>query len=164
MNKPAEKLSERDKQPHKAVRNRYTFDSAIYPKHWQSLSDEALINQYRTNHDQLIVCYLLHRYKTPVVAISFSYLKNEEAVIDFTHDLYIKLVELLKHCDIQRFPSFLVTIVKNKHKDDLSKFRTVKNYEHHTDHPSALSIPYLWVILLLKSYFISWQQKNIGFT
>jgi len=30
--------------------------------------------------------------------------------------------------------------------------------------PSALSIPYLWVILLLKSYFISWQQKNIGFT
>ncbi len=138
MNNPDNKFSGKDRRHQNKLNSRYSFDNAIYPEHWQELSDETLLNQYRESNDQLIVCYLMQRYKAPIVAISYSYLKDEDAVIDFTQDLFIKLVELLKHCDVQRFQSFLITVVKNKHKDELSKFKTVKNYEQKFNHLNSI--------------------------
>jgi len=126
MNNPVERHS----------KSNYSFDLP-YPTEWQKLSDEALITQYKQTGNQLIVCYLMQRYKSAILAISMSYLKSEEAVKDFTHDLFIKLVKLLKQSEVQKFQSFLVTVVKNKHKDELSKFTTSKNYENRPDHPSA---------------------------
>ncbi len=108
----------------------YFFDHGSYPQEWAELSDEALLEQYKETSDQLIVCFLMKRHKTPIVAISYSYLKNHEAVEDFVHDLFIRLVAKLKDLNVQNFSGFLVTMVKNKHKDELGKHKVREGYEN----------------------------------
>ena len=108
----------------------YFFDHGPYPHEWEELTDNALLESYKKTSNQLIVCFLMKRHKTPIVAISYSYLKNQEAVEDFVHDLFIRLVDKLKDAHIQRFTGFLVTMVRNKHKDELGKHKVREGYEN----------------------------------
>ena len=107
----------------------YFFEKVSYPSHWDELADEALIKLYQETGDQLIICFLMNRHKTPIVAISFRFLRNREAVEDFVHDLYLRLVDKLRKAEVRKFSAFLSTMVKNKHKDDLGKHDVRVNYE-----------------------------------
>ena len=107
----------------------YIFDHVPYPAEWEEMSDESLLGHYQSTSDQLIICYLLKRHKAPIIAISFSYLKNAEAIEDFVQDLYERLVIKLPEAEIRNFKSFLITVVKNKHKDDLGKYEVRQAYQ-----------------------------------
>lgn len=107
----------------------YFFEKVSYPSQWEELADEALIEQYQQTENQLIICFLMNRHKAPIVAISFRFLRNKEAVEDFVHDLFLRLVDKLKQAEIRKFSAFLSTMVKNKHKDDLGKHDVRMNYE-----------------------------------
>ena len=117
----------------------YFFDHGPYPSEWEELTDNALLESYKKTSNQLIVCFLMKRHRTPIIAISYSYLKNQEAVEDFVHNLFIRLVDKLKDANIQRFTGFLVTMVKNKHKDELSKHNVRQGYENEEKSRMVLS-------------------------
>ncbi|RMG22382.1 MAG: sigma-70 family RNA polymerase sigma factor [Bacteroidetes bacterium] len=120
------------RQP-EAARSKFFFDAARYPHDWHKEPDEELVARYQKTGNQLLICLLLQRHKAPIIGLSMRYLKDMDKVVDFCHRLYEKLVKKLKDKEADNFQAFLLTVVKNMHKDDWDKHKVRERYQK--EHP-----------------------------
>ena len=111
----------------------YFFEEVTYPAKWENWSDKKLIRLFQRwskrdpDHPQklLLLCYLMKRHQAAIIAISFRFLRNEDAVREFTHELFEKLCVKLPGTQIQHFGGFLSTIVRNMHLDKKKKLKKI---------------------------------------
>lgn len=82
-------------------------------KHTGSLSDQELIELYRTNGNKQVVGELYERHMSYVLGISMNYLKSLNQSEDAVMEIFEKLmVDLLNH-EVKHFKSWLYMVTKN---------------------------------------------------
>lgn len=144
-----ESYSRHIKDSHQKKLSPYFFDELIYPAHWKDMADHILLDEYKYHLEkqpmdttsQLVICFLLKRHKGGIILVSRKYIKHEEQLIEFTHDLFIKLIKILQKVSIKSsFCGFLLTTVKNMHQDALRKNKPKVDIEtlHSKPHPHNL--------------------------
>lgn len=93
----------------------------LFARKLKKLSDEELVRKYQSEGDPAILGELFERYNHLVFLSCMKYLKNELESEDVTMRVFEKLMVELKKHDIQRFKSWLYTVVKNMCFSYLSK-------------------------------------------
>ena len=125
----------------------YFFNEMIYPQKWSDMNDKLLVAMYRRqvrknpidSKSQLIVCFLLKRHLGGIILASRSFISGERELVEFTHDLFLKLVEKLKKIRIKKnFSGFLFTTITRMHLDNIRKYRPSISLEN----ASSLPHPY----------------------
>ncbi len=108
----------------------YFFDAPLYPPEWRDMDDAHLVELYQKevelptlhNKAQLIICFLMKRHKGGITLVSRSFVSSEKEIVEFTHDLFLKLVSVLKSLKIERnLGGFLLTTIRHMHIDRMRK-------------------------------------------
>lgn len=82
-------------------------------KHTSDLNDLELIAHYQKSHQSKYVGELFNRYAHLVLGVCLKYLKNSDESQDAVMQIFEKLLEDLKHQNIQNFKSWLHVVSKN---------------------------------------------------
>ncbi|HMG14120.1 MAG TPA: sigma-70 family RNA polymerase sigma factor [Saprospiraceae bacterium] len=93
-----------------------------------ALSDEALIKLYKDTHNMECIGLLYNRYSHLVLGICMKVLKEEQAALDQTMQIFEKLVEILKSSSIINFNKWLYISTKNA---CISKIRKTQREKKH---------------------------------
>ncbi len=94
------------------------FDSSNF------LSDESLMEKYRTTGNTWYVGELYKRYSNPVSALCFSFFKNREETEDAVMEVFELIMKDLLKTEVQQFKPWLITVVRHyclRKKDKLRK-------------------------------------------
>jgi RNA polymerase sigma-70 factor (ECF subfamily) len=78
-----------------------------------ALTDEALLVEYRKNHDQQTLAHLYLRYTDLVYGVCMKYLKDAEAAKDAVMNIYHELLTKLQMHEIENFKGWLYVVAKN---------------------------------------------------
>lgn len=92
---------------------------------WQHLSDEALLEQYRTTRDTRIHAELFCRYTTLVYGVCRKYLEDPEDAKDAVLQIFEKLLQTLLTEKPEKFRPWLYTVTKNHCLMALRKTKTI---------------------------------------
>jgi len=79
----------------------------------QHMSDQELLNQFYTSHDNKWLGVLLQRYTLLLLGVSMKYLKNEEEAKDSVQQIFLKVIEELHKYKVEYFKSWLYMVAKN---------------------------------------------------
>lgn len=82
------------------------------PSH-TSLSDEALLLQYRQTADNSWLGLLLQRYTLLLLGVAMKYLKDKEAAQDAVQQIFLKALTRLPEGEIQNFKGWLYILMRN---------------------------------------------------
>jgi RNA polymerase sigma factor (sigma-70 family) len=93
------------------------------------LSDNDLVEAYQRQEDPHVISILMERYASAIVGMSMKYLKDEEAVRDFSGDLFLKLRKKMRNAEIRNFKSWLLTMVSNQLNDLNRKTKVRQDYK-----------------------------------
>lgn len=78
-----------------------------------SLTDEALLVQFKKNHDQQVLAHLYLRYTELVYGVCLKYLKEAESAKDAVMNIYHELLTKLQTHEVDNFKSWLYVVAKN---------------------------------------------------
>ncbi|MCB0838639.1 MAG: sigma-70 family RNA polymerase sigma factor [Bacteroidetes bacterium] len=88
------------------------------PQPYRGLDDLVLVEKYRETQDQTIILVLMERYAPQITAIAVSFLKSDEEVSEYAHQLFIVLREKLNKAHISTsFRGWLCMLVRNRFID-----------------------------------------------
>jgi len=104
----------------------FTYFSIVKPAEEQHMSDQELLNQFYTSHDNKWLGILLQRYTLLLLGVSMKYLKNEEEAKDSVQQIFLKVIEELHKYKVEYFKSWLYMVAKNHCLMKLRK-QSVKN-------------------------------------
>jgi RNA polymerase sigma factor (sigma-70 family) len=79
----------------------------------KNLSDEELVNAFRTQHNTEALGILFNRYAHLVYGIGMKYFKNPELAKDATSQVFEKLLTDLHRHDVQLFKAWLYRVAQN---------------------------------------------------
>lgn len=77
------------------------------------ISDEELIQLYKSDHDKARVGILFGRYSHLVFGVCLKYLKNKDEARDSVINIFEKLFEDLKSHPVENFRAWLHTVTRN---------------------------------------------------
>ncbi|MBC7874271.1 MAG: sigma-70 family RNA polymerase sigma factor [Ferruginibacter sp.] len=80
---------------------------------YQHLSDQELLGQFYTSHDNEWLGILLQRYTLLLLGVSMKYLKNEEEAKDSVQQIFLKVIQELQKYKVEFFKSWLYMVAKN---------------------------------------------------
>jgi len=78
-----------------------------------SLTDEALLNEFKKGNDQQMLAQLYLRYTDLVYGVCMKYLKDAEAAKDAVMNIYQELLTKLQTHAVENFKSWLYVVAKN---------------------------------------------------
>lgn len=96
-------------------------------QHIAELSDEALVDQYKSSGDQACVGVLYDRYAHMVFLVCMKYLKHPTEAEDVSMQVFEKLIGDLHRYELRSFKYWLHTVTKNQcliHLDRQKRQRT----------------------------------------
>lgn len=96
-----------------------------------------IIEAFREKDDQEALARLYKYYMPLVYGVCLKYLKDREAAQDMVMDVYEKLLDKLKHQEIQSFKSWLYVFTKNECLMALRSKKRQKE-QHFEDFQSAI--------------------------
>ncbi len=79
-----------------------------------SLTDQELLAQFYSDHDNEWLGLLLRRYTLLLLGVSIKYLKNEDDAKDCVQQVFLKVIQELHKYKVDYFKSWLYMIVKNQ--------------------------------------------------
>jgi len=83
------------------------------PQTYSSLSDEELLQSFRTTGDNLWLGHLLQRYTALLLGVGLKYLKNKSLAEDAVQQVFMKALTHLPAEDIRNFKGWLYILMRN---------------------------------------------------
>ena len=81
--------------------------------HHSHLTDQELLGQFYTGHDNEWLGILLQRYTLLLLGVCMKYLKNEEEAKDSVQQVFLKVIQELHKYRVEYFKSWLYMVAKN---------------------------------------------------
>ncbi len=78
-----------------------------------TLTDQELLQQFNTDHDNEWLGILLQRYTLLLLGVCMKYLKNEEEARDSVQQIFLKVIQELQKYKVEYFKSWLYMVAKN---------------------------------------------------
>jgi RNA polymerase sigma factor (sigma-70 family) len=82
-------------------------------KEYRHLSDQELLEQFYTDHNNEWLGILLQRYTLLLLGVCMKYLKNEEEAKDSVQQVFLKVIQELQKYKVEFFKSWLYMVAKN---------------------------------------------------
>ena len=79
----------------------------------QQSTDQELLEQFYTDHDNEWLGILLQRYTLLLLGVCMKYLKNEEDAKDSVQQVFLKVINDLPKYKVEYFKSWLYMVAKN---------------------------------------------------
>ena len=79
----------------------------------QHKSDQELLEQFYTDHNNEWLGILLQRYTLLLLGVCMKYLKNEEEARDSVQQVFLKVIQELHKYKVEYFKSWLYMVAKN---------------------------------------------------
>ena len=98
-------------------------------KNTGKLSDEEIIERYKSSLDKELVGVLFNRYSHLVFGVCLKYLKNKEESKDLLFRIFEKLFDDLKTHQVANFKGWLYVLAKNQCLMELRKKGKIKEDE-----------------------------------
>lgn len=93
----------------------------------QQSTDQELLEQFYTDHDNEWLGILLQRYTLLLLGVCMKYLKNEEEAKDSVQQIFLKVIQELHKYKVEYFKSWLYMVAKNhclmKLRDKQGKYK-----------------------------------------
>lgn len=83
------------------------------PDKYQHISDQELLDQFYTDHNNEWLGILLQRYTLLLLGVCMKYLKNEEEAKDSVQQVFLKVIQELHKYKVEYFKSWLYMVAKN---------------------------------------------------
>jgi RNA polymerase sigma-70 factor (ECF subfamily) len=80
---------------------------------YQHITDQELLEQFYTDHNNEWLGILLQRYTLLLLGVSMKYLKNEEEAKDSVQQIFLKVIQELQKYKVEYFKSWLYMVAKN---------------------------------------------------
>ena len=77
------------------------------------MTDQEILENYYTRHDNEWLGVLLERYTLLLLGVCMKYLKNEEEAKDSVQQIYLKVIQELQKYKVEYFKSWLYMVAKN---------------------------------------------------
>lgn len=94
-----------------------------------SLTDEALLLEFKKNYDQQLLAALYMRYTGLVYGVCLKYFKDAEAAKDAVMNIYQELLTKLQIHEVDNFKSWLFVVAKNHCLMQLRKDKKMQTVE-----------------------------------
>ncbi|MGN6213856.1 RNA polymerase sigma factor [Parafilimonas sp.] len=94
-----------------------------------SLTDEALLVEFKKQSDQQVLAQLYMRYTDLVYGVCLKYLKDAEAAKDAVMNIYQELLTKLQTHEVDNFKSWLYVVAKNHCLMQLRKDKKMQTVE-----------------------------------
>ncbi len=86
---------------------------AVKADKYEHLTDQELLEQFHSDHDNEWLGILLQRYTLLLLGVSMKYLKNEEEAKDSVQQIFLKVIQELQKYKVEYFKSWLYMVAKN---------------------------------------------------
>ena len=86
----------------------------VYSSHIRELSDAELVEQFKTDGNQLLIGELFRRYRHLVYGVCIKYLKDEDESQDVQMQIFEKLLTDLHRHEISQFKGWLYAVARNE--------------------------------------------------
>ena len=83
------------------------------PSNHINLSDEALLQNYRTSNDGQWLGYILQRYTTLLLGVALKYLKDKTMAEDAVQQVFLKVLTHFPQEEILNFKGWLYVLMRN---------------------------------------------------
>lgn len=83
------------------------------PAQHTDLTDEQLLQAYRSSKDNIWLGILLQRYTLLLLGVAMKYLKDKEQAEDAVQQIFLKALTGLPQGDIQNFKGWLYILMRN---------------------------------------------------
>jgi RNA polymerase sigma-70 factor (ECF subfamily) len=80
---------------------------------YQQISDQQLLEQFYTDHNNEWLGILLQRYTLLLLGVCMKYLKNEDEAKDSVQQVFLKVIQELQKYKVDYFKSWLYMVAKN---------------------------------------------------
>lgn len=97
----------------------------------ESLSDEKLLEKYRSSGNSWYVGELYKRYTKAVAGVCYSYFKDRNEAEDTVMEIFELVISDLKKYEVQTFKPWLFSVVR--HYCLRKKEKSKKAFDHHQD-------------------------------
>lgn len=136
----------------------------------QHSTDQELLEQFHTDHDNEWLGILLQRYTLLLLGVCMKYLKNEEEAKDSVQQVFLKVIQELHKYKVEYFKSWLYMVAKNhclmKLREKQGKFtaeineRQMAQPEEETDRQALLQNDHALELMevALKELHVEQQQ------
>jgi RNA polymerase sigma factor (sigma-70 family) len=94
---------------------------------YSQLTDNELVQQYKTSADKQFVGELYKRYTHLVLGMCIYYFKDRDVAKDIVLQIFEKLFEELKKREVENFKGWLTFVVRNHCISELRKMQTQLN-------------------------------------
>ena len=90
-----------------------TYFPLVKEDKYQHISDQELLENFYSDHDNEWLGILLQRYTLLLLGVSMKYLKNEEQAKDSVQQIFLKVIQELHKYKVDYFKSWLYMVAKN---------------------------------------------------
>ena len=90
-----------------------SYFSLVKADKYQHTTDQELLEQFYTDHNNEWLGILLQRYTLLLLGVSMKYLKNEEEAKDSVQQIFLKVIQELQKYKVEYFKSWLYMVAKN---------------------------------------------------
>ncbi len=90
-----------------------SYFSLVKADKYQEITDQELLEQFYTDHNNEWLGILLQRYTLLLLGVSMKYLKNEEEAKDSVQQIFLKVIQELQKYKVEYFKSWLYMVAKN---------------------------------------------------
>ena len=90
-----------------------SYFSLVKADKYQHTTDQELLEQFYTDHNNEWLGILLQRYTLLLLGVSMKYLKNEEEAKDSVQQIFLKVIQELQKYIVEYFKSWLYMVAKN---------------------------------------------------
>ena len=80
---------------------------------YQHITDQQLLEQFYSDHDNQWLGILLQRYTLLLLGVCMKYLKNEEDAKDSVQQIFLKVMQELQKYKVDYFKSWVYMVAKN---------------------------------------------------
>jgi RNA polymerase sigma factor (sigma-70 family) len=85
----------------------------VKPDKYQHITDQQLLEQFSTDHNNEWLGILLQRYTLLLLGVCMKYLKNEEEAKDSVQQIFLKVIQELHRYKVEYFKSWIYMVAKN---------------------------------------------------
>jgi len=90
-----------------------SYFSLVKTDKHQHSTDQELLEQFYSDHDNEWLGILLQRYTLLLLGVCMKYLKNEEEAKDSVQQIFLKVIQELHKYKVEYFKSWLYMVAKN---------------------------------------------------
>ncbi|MEK7226001.1 MAG: sigma-70 family RNA polymerase sigma factor, partial [Bacteroidota bacterium] len=90
-----------------------SYFSFVKTDNQSHLTDQELLEQFYSDHDNEWLGILLQRYTLLLLGVCMKYLKNEEEAKDSVQQVFLKVIQELHKYKVEFFKSWLYMVAKN---------------------------------------------------